>query len=269
MRSRLAIAAITATVLLLAACTAQKEYAYLKDVPRGEALPISQSYKPTLATGDRLAIMVYSQTPEATIALNSSNAAIHKRYSEKNLSKGYLVGSDGKIVLPQLGEMQAAGLTTDSLARVIASRLVEAGIVRDAKVAVAINNFTVVVVGEVATPNEVHSPGQRLTILEALAACGDGVPSNTVVVRTTEQGRTIDTVDLTSRTLLDSPYYYLRQNDIVFVPPTEKKRKKAYRDEDWPTYMNLGLQSVRFAYTTIYRWFFQPNVRRALNESNR
>ena len=105
-----------------------------------------------------------------------------------------------------------------------------------------------------------------MTIFEAIAQCGDvtmdGKRDQVVVVRSHGGKETIDTVNLTSRTVLESPYYYLQQNDIVYVVPTKKKQRTSYRNEDWPQYLTTGLEAVRFAYTTIYRWFINPTTRK-------
>ena len=137
-----------------------------------------------------------------------------------------------------------------------AALLIEGGYVTDPVVTVNLMNFHVTVIGEVHKPRVVVAEGSRLTIFEALAQCGDitidGLRTNVVVVRSGINTQTVDTLDLTRKEILNSPYYYLQQNDIIFVEPTEKKKRKAWRNEDWPKYLNIGVQSLRVAYTTIY-----------------
>ena len=106
-------------------------------------------------------------------------------------------------------------------------------------------------------PSQLHCDGNRLTILEALAQCGDitmgANPTCVVVVRQNLGSEEVDTLDLTSRTLFDSPCYYLQQNDVVYVSPTEKRRKQAWRNEDWPHYISISTSALSIAYRTVYR----------------
>ncbi|MBR4739240.1 MAG: polysaccharide biosynthesis/export family protein [Bacteroidales bacterium] len=260
-------------LLLLVSCSTPQKYAYFSDVPRGKEFPIEQTYSATIFAGDQLYIDVYSQTPESTLPFNQSavksdDARFMRDTLHATNTRGYLVGSDGSMIFPLLGVLQVEGLTLDSLSHMIERRLKEGHYVDDALVTVKLMNFRVTVIGEVQRPSQLHSDGTRLTIFEALAQCGDvtmdGMRTNVVVVRKGLNGEVVDSVDLTRPEALNSPYYYLQQNDIVFVQPTEKKRKTAYRNEDWPTYLNFGVQAVRFAYTTIYRWFIDPTIKQYL-----
>ena len=248
-----------ALVLLLVACSEQKEYAYLKDAPRNQAMPIRHPYAAVIMPGDLLHIDVYSQSAEAARPFNQESnnvVGVSATGSGITQARGYRVGSDGSIAFPMIGRLQLAGLEQDSAARLIERRLLDGGFIDDPLVTISQMDFTVVVIGEVVEPRELHTDGTRLTIFEALAQCGDvtldALPAETVVVRRTLAGQTVDTIDLTSATLLDSPYYYLRQNDIVYVPPTPKKRRLAYRNEDWPRYFDVATKSVSLAYRTIY-----------------
>ena len=262
---------------LFCGCKSQQEYAYFSDVPRNTEFPIAQTYSATVFAGDRLHIDVYSQTPESTQPFNQEVVRVgDSRFVQDTLhatnTRGYLVGTDGTITFPLLGLLPVEGLTLDSVSHLIERRLKEGHYVDDALVTTKVMNFSVTVVDEVANPSQLHSDGTRLTIFEALAQCGDvtmdGMRTNVVVVRKGLNGETVDSVDLTRPEVLNSPYYYLQQNDIVYVQPTEKKKKTAYRDEDWPQYLNFGVQAVRFAYTTIYRWFFSPATREVLYNRN-
>ena len=264
---------------MLAGCASQKREAYLMDAPRDVAMPVEKSYSLRIFPGDRLYIYVYSQTPESATPFNeetnrtqySVQTVVNNQQEYKPV--GHLVGSDGTMLFPILGSLNTTGLSTSELAHEIERRLKDGNYVKDAIVSVSLMNFRATVIGEVAHPQQLHADGDRLTILEAIARCGDvtmdGMRNCVMVVRTTDGRETVDTVDLTSRSLLEGPYYYLQQNDIVYVCPTKKKQRRAYRNEDWPIYLNTGVQAVRFAYTTIYRYLFNPRVREAIEESQK
>ena len=99
--------------------------------------------------------------------------------------------------------------------------------------------------GEVVKPGMIQATGERLTILEALAMCGDitidGQRENVTVVRSKKGIATPITIDLTKKTLFDSEVYYLQSNDIVYIEPNKFKKRKANLDENWPKYAVFGV----------------------------
>ena len=258
-------------LLLLVSCKQQK-YAYMENVPRHVQMPMTTSYNNTIFPGDVLYIYVYSQTPATAAPFNEeSNHTDYttqlQRYTNPKTfqPRGHLVGSDGSIVYPVLGPLSTTGKTHESLAHEIEQRLIDGGYVADPIVTVSLMNFRVTVIGEVNKPQQIHSEGGRMTILEALALCGDitmdGKADEVIVVRSHGDVESVDTLDLTTRKFLDSPYYYLEQNDIVYVVPTQKKQRTAYRNEDWPNYLATGVAAVQLAYRLIYRIFYDPRSR--------
>ncbi len=243
------------TVLLLTGCKAEQRYLYVEDAPHNTPIPISNTYDATIYPNDLLYIYVSSQSPESVKRFNQETNTT-QTLKDKSQLRGYLVSQSGYIVFPILGRIEVAGLSRTQLERRLESLLIEGGYVTDPVVTVNLMNFHVTVIGEVHKPRVVVAEGSRLTIFEALAQCGDitidGLRTNVVVVRSGINTQTVDTLDLTRKEILNSPYYYLQQNDIIFVEPTEKKKRKAWRNEDWPKYLNIGVQSLRVAYTTIY-----------------
>ena len=243
---------LLATVATLASCKSEHRYLYVEDAPHDEPMDIENNYGATIYPGDQLYIYVYSQFSESVKSFNEET----NKGNVKAGIKGYQVSQSGNIIFPILGRIHVAGKTHDALGREIEARLIEGGYVTDPVVTVSIMNFHVTVIGEVKNPSTIPAIGGRLTIFEALAQCGDvtidGLRTNVVVVRTNNGTQVVDTIDLTRKEVLNSPYYYLQQNDIVYVEPTPKKKKTAWRDEDWPQYINIGVQSLRVAYTTIY-----------------
>ena len=254
MRNYRLLIAILAS-LLLTGCKAEQRYLYVEDAPHNTPIPISNNYDATIYPNDLLYIYVSSQSPESVKRFNQETNTTQV-VSDKTKIRGYQVSQSGYIIFPILGRVEVAGLSRTQLERRLESVLIEGGYVTDPVVTVTLMNFHVTVIGEVKTPSVVVAQGSRLTIFEALAQCGDitmdGLRTNVVVVRTGVNAQTVDTIDLTRKEILNSPYYYLQQNDIIFVEPTEKKKKKAWRNEDWPKYLTIGAQSLRIAYTTIY-----------------
>ena len=139
---------------------------------------------------------------------------------------GLLVSQSGKIEIPVLGEMQAAGLTRQELAAAIKNKLIEGEYIKDPTVLVRFKGAKIVVLGEVGSPGVKDLPGERVTILEAIGLAGDLPPTahreNILVIREENGERKSYSVNLTSgKDILNSPVFYLQQNDVVYVEPNK------------------------------------------------
>lgn len=266
------IALLAPALLLLASCHSSQQVAYISDAQRDSAQSILTTYNTTIHPGDQLYIYVYSQTPEAALPFNqethvyplelsqasnkeAGRGAIQRAEVCQNVA-GYLVDQEGTIIFPILGKLAVAGLTQDSLGRKIQHMLVHGGYIKDPVITVTQMNFRVSVVGEVNTPQELHITGDRLTLLEAIAMCGDitmdGQRENVTVMRDVCGVATPIEVDLTQKSLFDSPAYYLQTNDIVYVEPNKLKKRKATRDELWPRYVSFWV-SIASLVTSLSR----------------
>ena len=286
MKSRLLPLVLLSCVLFqgwLQSCAPAHEMVYITDAERDSAQQIVASYASSIHPGDQLYIYVYSMTPESVIPFNQETHKVAVEMDHVNLARpdigtnpvsgaykgrtvsqvpGYLVSDAGTIDFPVLGKMHVAGLTYDSVQNLIQRRLIEGDYIYDPVVTVTSMNFRVSVIGEVARPMELHVTGDRLTLLEALAMCGDltvyGQRENVVVVREKNGEAVPLVVDLTKKTLFDSECYYLQHNDIVYVEPNAKKKKEANYDpnlrQDIYSYVRLGGAISRLAYVTIRRY---------------
>lgn len=253
--------ALLAMATMTAACSHEK-YAYVGDAPRNETMAISNQTSPKLKANDQLYIYVYSLNPTSVRPFNQeTNMAVAENEVrvKTRVVNGYTISPDGYIIFPAVGRIHAAGLTLSELERTIEGRLIEGRLVKDPIVSASIMNFHVTVIGEVANPQMVEGDGTRMTIFEAIARCGDvtmsGIRSKVTVIRENdEQEYTVDTVDLTSRNILESKYYYLQSGDIIYVEPTPKRKRQAYRNEDWPKYLTTGVSAARIAWNIYYRY---------------
>ena len=232
-----------------------REVAYISDAQRDSAQEILETYTATILPGDILYIHVASLTPESVIPFNQETHRYNTEVSrmERGVQStgvnkvstevsGYTVSDNGTIIFPILGSINVLGFTQDRLCRYLEKRLRNEGYVNDPQVTTKLMNFRVTVVGEVRAPQQIHVNGTRLTIFEALAVCGDmteqGMRTNVTVVRQEGEEREIGEIDLTSAKMFDSPYYYLHNNDIVYVEPTKKKKALSDRNTEWPTYVS-------------------------------
>ena len=256
--------------LLFVSCHT-KEIAYISDAQRDSAQDIRAVYTATILPGDQLYIYVESKTPESVIPFNQETHKVTLTgssleyldtlrrgvidQSKSNISsesqqyvaevEGYFVSEKGTINFPILGQLSVVGITQDSLKHYLEQRLKEDGYVIDPVVTTKLMNFRVTVVGEVRAPQQIHVPGTRLTILEALAICGDitdyGQRENVVIMRDENGQKTLGEVDLTKKEMLDSPYYYLHNNDVVYIEPNDRQKRMSDRNDDIPRYISIAV----------------------------
>ncbi|MDE6396109.1 MAG: polysaccharide export protein, partial [Muribaculaceae bacterium] len=138
----------------------------------------------------------------------------------------FVVNSQGNIDFPELGVIHVAGLTTEQLKEKLTQEISKT--VKDPIVLVRILNFTFDVAGEVKDPGTYPVNRQRFTILDALSAAGDlteyGERNNVLLIREENGKRVHHRLDLTSADLLTSPYFYVRQNDYIYVEPNQIRK---------------------------------------------
>lgn len=254
---------LLAPLLLVVSCRPQVPIAYFSTAQRDQAQQILTDYTASIHAGDQLHISIHAVDAEATAPFNQeTNKAVTIgkevinpiRYAYKD-SLGlstlntYLVDKQGNIHFPFLGSVKVEGMTPEALNSYIAGRLRSKGYLKEVSVDTRIMNFRVTVLGEVANPDLFHVMGERLTILEALALAGDmtiyGQRTNVKVIRTINGDQQIGELNLTDYNFLDSPYYYLQPNDIVYVEQNDIKKKESNWDPETFTYVNLVSNSIR------------------------
>lgn len=261
-RNRRPLVAMLLMAFVLMSCSTSN-LGYISDVESGSQ-EIVKTYSLVIHPGDKLYIYVYSQMPEAATPFNlDSRTTIVEESRTNNVSASnfdkvisevsgsvkerdfgsYLVTEEGFISFPVIGNLRVVGITQDSLGRLIENRLKEGDYVSDPVVTVSLLNFRVSVIGEVNTPRELHIDGNRLTILEALAMCGDatiyGERDKVVVVREKKGIATPILIDLTKKSMFDSEVYYLQSNDIVYVEPNKVKKRESNRNENSVQYVTF------------------------------
>lgn len=217
----------TAALLLtgLNSCVSSEEVVYLRDAQYGVTAKQLQSYQTTIQKNDELSITVSSKQPELVAPFTITEMGDSGTNNSNRQQKGYLVDANGNIVLPVIGTVHAAGKTCSTLGKEIANRLRSDDYIKDAAVNVRIINFKFSVLGEVAQPGVYSVDGERITILEALAKAGDlTIDGNRdiTIIREKNGKREMAKLDLRSTNITESPYYYLQQNDVLYVTPNDK-----------------------------------------------
>ena len=228
-----ACAVLFAALGSMTSCVSPKSIVYFQgDTLRYASDSITQRYVPTIQPNDLLSIIVGSLSAEANEIFNAANmvTTTTTTYAGNNTGAGrqpvgYLVDSDGNIELPMVGKIPVAGLITQVAADTIRRRLLT--YLREPTVSVRTLNFKVSVVGEVARPSVYVIPDEKITLPEVLSMAGDltiyGKRDNVLIIREEEGRRQYARVDLTSRQIFHSPYYYLHKNDVVYVEPVKAR----------------------------------------------
>lgn len=215
-------------IILLVACKAPEKVLYLQDLTQPLEQELQQVDEVKIQKDDLLQIFILSQNPEATRPFNLMSLVSDMSTSSSNQDQyAYLVDANGSIDLPVLGHMKVEGLTTMQVKQQIATLLTQKNLIKDPVITVRIQNFKVSVLGEVSKPGVVEVKGERLTVLEALSKAGDltiqGRRDHVAVIREVDGKRTVNYLDLKSKDIFNSPYYYLQQNDVVYVEPNNGK----------------------------------------------
>ena len=179
---------------------------------------------------DILSISIGSLNAEASAVFNTSNNYVISASTaagSNTQSSGYLVNTDGYIQLPILGNIKAAGFSKKDLKQRITNIIIEKKLLIDPIVNIRHMNFEVTVIGEVGHPTVITVPSEKISMLKALGLAGDitiyGKKENVLLIREINGKKKVNHVDLNSPKFLNSPYYYLKPNDVVYVEPNKNK----------------------------------------------
>ncbi len=220
---------LTFVSIVLCSCTSGKEISYLQGIPESFEQTINESYEIKIQPDDLISIMVNSRDHELAQMFNMPMVSyqMDTKVTGQNMVLGYLVTQEGTIDFPQLGVLHVGGMTRNELTKYIKNELITKGYVTDPVVTVQFKNFQVSVLGEVSKPGTFDISSDRITIFDALSRAGDmtvyGVRDQVKLIREENGKRTISVVDLRGDAILYSPFYYLQQNDVVYVEPNDAK----------------------------------------------
>ncbi|WP_026463363.1 polysaccharide biosynthesis/export family protein [Adhaeribacter aquaticus] len=220
-------------------CT-PRNLAYFSDLKQNTAYEeaILNDIDPKIQTYDLLSITVTSLNPEANALFNTGVAAQAKTITDFSLSRsnnselareGYLVDKTGSIDFPVLGKIKLVGLTKTQATEMLKNQLKLH--LKDPIINVRFLNFKITVVGEVNRPATFSIPSERINILEALGMAGDmtafGKRENVLIIREENGIRKMTRLNLNNKEILNSPYFYLQQNDVIYIEPDKMKQVQA------------------------------------------
>ena len=209
------------SMLMFVSCVSKKDMAYFQNTKEIDNA-ILENYAPVIQVDDILSITVSALESESAKPFNLYEG-VNEVASGRQLT--YLVDINGNINFPVLGEVKSKGLTTNELKIALIKHL--DAYIKSPIVNIRLENFRVTVLGEVKTPGTFVLNNERITIPEALGLAGDltieGKRKNLLLVRNINGKFERIRLDLTDESIFTSPYYYLAQNDIIYVEPNKAR----------------------------------------------
>lgn len=229
-------------MVILSSCGTTRPYVYMQggfDTTKVTEIPV---FDPKIKIGDLLSIVVFSDNPEASAIYNQGGAtALQLPTSPSGAGanvissgasggaaaapQGYLVDDRGNITFRDLGVLHVVGFSRSQLSDTLNARLKD--YLNNPYCNVRFLNYKFRMLGELQRPGEFSIPDEKINILEAIAMAGDltvyGRRDNVLVIREDSGKRVFGRMDLTSPNIMNSPYFYLQQNDLVIVEQNKKK----------------------------------------------
>ena len=234
MRPNLIISYLLIALFLLS-CGTRKEIVLFNQDSRESLETTYRNFTPVFKKDDFIAVVVTAEDPESAIPFNypvsvGIREPMNFGYTVGTPSKsGYLIDENGEVDLPIIGKVKLAGLTRVEANALLKSKYED--YLKSPVVNLQILNFKVTVLGDCQRPGTFQIPNERITLLEAIGLAGDlkitAKRDNLLVIRDRDGIRQEYRVDLTKRDILDSPVYYLEQNDVVYIEPNVTARSQA------------------------------------------
>ena len=214
--------------MIIVSCGSRKDIVYYQDIDSFSTAEKLNTYEIKIQPDDLLTITVSAEDPEIAAPFNlnaSSVVGVSKGAGGNQPSSQYLVDANGSINFPILGVLKISGLTRTEVLNLFQKKI---GLyIKNPIVNLRISNFKVSLQGEIKNPGSFPIASDRVTLIEALAMAGDltinGKRNNILIIREIEGVKSYNRVDITKSDFLNSPFYYLAQNDVVYVEPNKSK----------------------------------------------
>ncbi|MBT2561464.1 polysaccharide biosynthesis/export family protein [Pedobacter sp. ISL-68] len=208
---------------IITGCATRRDLVYFSNLAKQTSEVKLQGQEVKIQQNDLLSISINSLNQESNVlfAVNTRNANAENNYK----TEGYRVSKGGMINLPVVGNVRLEGLTIEQAQATISKELDK--YVKKPVVDVQLVNFKVTVIGEVNRPSTFTVQGDNINLLEALGMAGDmtvyGKRENVLVIRQQDGQRVMKRLNLNNQDVMDSPFFYLKQNDVVYVEPDKSK----------------------------------------------
>ncbi|WP_372474811.1 polysaccharide biosynthesis/export family protein [Capnocytophaga sp. ARDL2] len=218
---------LTLVAMMMFSCASKKNYVYYNEIDSKNLFQINFSTE--FQTDDLLMIIVSAQDPKAAqpfnvmtqMTVNPESQNVAGQYQQQL----YLVNNKGEIEFPILGTLKVAGKTREQFTKELQEKISK--YILNPIVNIRIMNYQIAVQGEVTIPGVYRFESEKVSLPEVLAKAGDlsiyGNRTNVLVIREINGVRTTKRIDLTKSDFMFSDFYYLKQNDIVYVEPNKVK----------------------------------------------
>lgn len=255
------ICVILLMAIALASCASQKRVVYLQDLDTDKISQISEEFQIRLKPLDRITVIVNSQNPELAAPFNTSSSynslsgvPIDGRGYSSAASSAIQVRTideQGYLDMPIIGKIYCGGKTRSEVAAEIADKIIKGGHLSDPSVNIQFADMFVTIVGEVTRPGRYNISTDRISLFDALAMAGDltvyGQRNDVTVIREENGVRTHKQLDLTKQDIFTSPYFYLQQNDMVYVKPNKYKAQTGEYNQNRSFYLSIVSTLVSIA----------------------
>ena len=228
---------VLALVICFTGCGSTKNVAYFQNSNSVDLTTSKMLYDARIMPKDQLTITVSTTNDAAAVPFNLTVPTPYTTNSRSTYSQAmlqtYLVDNEGKINFPIVGELKVGGLTKSEAENMIRNKILPyMSDVEKPIVTVRMTGYQISVLGEVARPGTFTVSREKITVLEALAQAGDltiyGVRNNVQLIREDANGqKAIYFLNLNDANIINSPYYYLQQNDVLYVTPNKVKAQNS------------------------------------------
>lgn len=236
------LAAFLLTATLVVSCKTSEKILYFQDVTDNETVNSVEGRDIRLQPRDQVSIFITSKDPKLSALFNLTRVQYRSGSEDVRASNyngevsGFTIDDSGNIDYPVLGKVHIAGMTKAQVAATIKQKLTENDLVKDPVVTVDFINLYFSVLGEVKTPGKYNITKDQVTLLEAISMAGDltiyGQRNNIIVIREENGQRTTHVVDIRSKKIFESPVYYLKQNDVIYVQPNKVRAGQSTVNEN-------------------------------------
>lgn len=227
------VIALVAMVLMMTGCSSIKNIPYFQNADTADLTASRVLYDTKIMPKDELTIYVNTTDPEASRPFNLYSNTHGGGGGNQNMLP-YLVDNEGFITFPVLGRLYVEGLSKKECQDMIASKLKNyLAETENPIVTVKMSSFHVTVLGEVGSPGVIRVQDEKISVLEAIAQAGDltiyGHRENIMLIREDNHGeKSVHRMNINDAKIMNSPYFYLQQNDVVYVEPQEVKARNAF-----------------------------------------
>lgn len=254
MKKNIGLILLSLLFILLSSCTSKKKLDYLQNIETVALEASMKNAKSTIQPNDQLVIMVTAKDMDVVKPFNqnfssgqilqysvpSNNAPTQSQTSASGPT--YIVDSQGNIEFPVIGKINTVNKNTEEVRDVLKKEISK--YVVNPQVSVRNTNYKITVLGEVNRPGTYNIPDAQTTLLEVLGLAGDlsiyGNRNDILVVRNIDGIMSKERIDLTKADFINSPYFYLKQNDVIIVSPNETKQKASRLDPNAGIYISVA-----------------------------